>query len=131
MGTFTVPIEVGDLEGGNFAAMDALVDTGATYSLVPSDVLAELNVLSHETDCFSLADEGVVEYHLGYARLRFERREIIALVIFAPEGSTPLLGTTALEDTRLGVDPINERLISITGLLEEATSGNGQLPAGH
>ena len=130
MGTFTVPIEVGDLEGNNFAAMDALVDTGATYSMVPRDVLAELNVSSHETDYFSLADDSIVEYHLGYARLRFQQREVIAIVIFALEGSTPLLGVTTLERVGFGVDPVHERLVPVTGLLEQPYDGNGQFPAG-
>ena len=120
MGTFTVPIEVGDLEGGNFAAMNALVDTGATYSMVPRDVLDKVGVLSHETCQFLLPDDSLVERDLGYARFRFERREVIAIAIFALEGSTPLLGKTALENARLGVDPVNEYLVPVMGLLKQA-----------
>ena len=130
MGTFTVPIEVGNLEGNRFVAMDALVDTGAIYCMVPRDLLAEVGVLSDERDHFSLADDSMVELDLGYSRIRFEQRRVIAQVIFAPEGSMPLLGATALENARLAVDPVNKRLVPIIGLLKPASGGNGQFPAG-
>lgn len=33
MGTLSVPIEVGAPSGGQFVQVDALVDTGATYTV--------------------------------------------------------------------------------------------------
>ncbi len=36
MGIFNVPIEVGDPEGGRFERVEALVDTGATFTIVPA-----------------------------------------------------------------------------------------------
>ena len=57
MGTFTVPIEVGDLEDSRFVAMDAL---------------------------------------------------------------SPLLGKTAPENARLGVDAVSDVLIPVMGLLKQA-----------
>ena len=120
MGTFTVPIEVGDLKGNLFLAMNALVDANATiYSMVPRDSLDQVGVTIHETREFALPDDSLVECDLGYARFRFEQREVIALVIFAPEGSTPLLGKTALENARLGIDPVNELLVPVRGLLKQ------------
>ena len=120
MGTFAVPIEVGDLEGNLFLAMNALVDANATiYSMVPRDSLDQVGVTIHETREFALPDDSLVECDLGYARFRFEQREVIALVIFAPEGSTPLLGKAALENARLGIDPVNELLVPVRGLLKQ------------
>lgn len=36
MGTFSVLIEVGNPGGNRFEGLEALVDTGATYTVVPS-----------------------------------------------------------------------------------------------
>ena len=44
MGVFSTPIEVGDSEGTRFEWFDALVDTGATYTMLPSSVLEDLGV---------------------------------------------------------------------------------------
>ena len=120
MGTFTIRLEIGDLPGTLFGAADALVDTGAIYTLIPQDMLARLDVEQREIRQFALADESIVEYGLGYATLRFEEREVIAPIVFAPEGTMPLLGVTTLEIAGLGVDPVNERLIPVMGLLKPA-----------
>ena len=131
MGTFTVPIEVGDLKGNLFLAMNALVDANATiYSMVPRDSLDQVGVTIHETREFALPDDSLVECDLGYARFRFEQREVIALVIFAPEGTMPLLGVTTLENIGVGVGPVHERLVPVLGLLRRAYDGNGQFSAG-
>ena len=121
MGRFTIPIQVSNLDGTHFLEMDALVDTSRPiYSMAPRDVLDKVGVLSHETCQFTLPDDSLVDCDLGYARFRFEQREVIALVIFAPDGSTPLLGKSALENAQLGVDPANECLVPKMGLLKQA-----------
>ncbi|MFQ5880385.1 MAG: aspartyl protease family protein, partial [Dehalococcoidia bacterium] len=47
MGTFRVTIEVGDPQGERFEAVEALVDTGATYSVAPRSLLERLGVRPH------------------------------------------------------------------------------------
>ena len=54
---------------------------------------------------------------IGYARLRFEGKEIITQVLFNDEGTPPLLGAMALEGAYLGVDPVAKRLIPVRGLM--------------
>ena len=120
MGTFLIPIQVGDLARSRFLTMDAMVDTGAVYTLIPEDKRDGLTLESEQTREFFLADESVVEYAVGYARIRFEQAEVIAPVIIGAEGSTPLLGATALENALLAVDPFHERLISVRGSLRSA-----------
>ena len=44
MGVFSVPIEIGDPWRNRFERLDALVDTGATFTLVPASLLDELGV---------------------------------------------------------------------------------------
>ena len=118
MGTFTVSLGVADLQGQQFIELEALVDTGATYTSIPEDVLERLGVEVRETRPFELADDRVVEYPMGYATMRVDDREVIALVVFGPPGTAPLFGATTLATARLGVDPINQRLIPVTALLK-------------
>ena len=118
MGTFTVPLQVGDLADQEFVEVKALVDTGATYTSIPQNILTQLGIDIRESRSFELAAERVIEYPVGYASMRLEQREIIAMVVFAPEGTASLLGATALETAGLGVDPIHQRLVPVPALLK-------------
>ena len=44
MGTFTQPIEIASAAGQPSIRLEALVDTGATYLMVPSPILESLGV---------------------------------------------------------------------------------------
>ena len=118
MGTFTVFLHVGNLAGLHFAEVEALVDTAATYTSVPTNILAASGIEIREHRSFELADDRVVEYPVGYASIRLEDREIIALVVFAPEGTAALLGATTLETAGLAVDPLHQRLVPVPALLK-------------
>ncbi len=118
MGTFTVPLQVGDLAEQQFIPVEALVDAGVAYTSIPENTLNELNIEIRESRSFELADDRVVEYPIGYARIRLEDREIIAPVVFAPQGTGALLGATTLETASLAVDPIHQRLIPVPALLK-------------
>src|ERR1041384_4547645 len=56
VGHFRVAIEVGRGDGGALAAVDASVDTGATFTWIPRDVLAGTGVAPTEERPFVLAD---------------------------------------------------------------------------
>ena len=77
MGTFTVPIQVGDLAGQNFVSMEALVDTGSTYTVLPKEVLDQLGIEPEGQRSFELADDRLVEYSIGYARMRLGEDQTI------------------------------------------------------
>jgi clan AA aspartic protease len=111
VGTFTIPIEVGDLAGTQFVRVTALVDTGSTYTIVPGPILHRLGVPIKETHPCEMADNRIMEYPIGYATVRLNGREVIALVVFAPENSSPLIGATTLELAGLAVDPVHRRLV--------------------
>ncbi len=118
MGTFTVSMQVGDLAGQQFIEIDAIVDTGATYTVLPEDVLDQLGVEREGHRRFELGDDRIVEYAIGYARMRLGGDQSIVLVVFGPEGTSPLLGATALEHMSLAVDPVHQRLIPVPALLK-------------
>ena len=118
LGTFSVQIQVGDLAGGQFVHVEALVDTGSSDTVLPRDILERLGIQAVDRFPYSLADETVVEYDVGEARLRLDDRERTTQVVFGPEGITPLLGATTLQLFHLGVDPLQERLVPVRGLLK-------------
>lgn len=120
MGTFRVVIEIGDAAGERWEMVEALVDTGATYTSVPAPLLRRLGVTPHARDTFVLADGRRVERDIGQAWIRVSDRVVVTLYVFADPDATPLLGAYALEGLRLAPDPVGRRLVPIPGLLMES-----------
>ena len=118
MDTFTHLIHIVNLSGGEFAEVEALVDTGTTYTSLPAGVLNRLSVEQEGYRRFELADNRIVEYPIGYVRVQLNGNEAIVLVVFAPEDTSPLIGATTLENLSLGVDPVNQRLVPVPALMK-------------
>jgi clan AA aspartic protease len=116
MGTFNVELGVADRFRERYVTVDALVDTGATYTALPESILENLRIEREETRRFRLGDNRTIEYSVGETRLRLEGREFTAVVIFAPDEASPLVGMTTLEMFGLGVDPVEEKLVPVMAL---------------
>ncbi len=117
MGTFYISIDLGDEQGANWRALDALVETGASSTFIPASVLEELGVRPVSTERFRFAQGEVKELPVGYTWIRFAGKELITQVIFNAEGTSPLLGALALEGAYMAVDPVCQRLVAVEGLL--------------
>ena len=117
MGTFSVDVEIGDPEGREFVVVNALVDTGATYTALPESLLQGLGVLPRASRRFRLADGRVMRLPLGATIMRLAAEEMPVPVIFAPEDARPLLGATALEAFSLMADPNEGGLVPVDALL--------------
>lgn len=117
MGTFAVEIGIATLDRRQYRAVEAMVDTGATYVSLPASLLRDIGVMPHERRTFVLADGSRIELDVGWAWVRLEEREAPTLVIFGAEGASPLLGAVALETFGLAVDPVGRRLIRVPGYL--------------
>ena len=121
MAIFSIPIAVGNLAGTQFAEMEAQVDADAspnpTHSAIPGDTLAALGVEVADRVSFETGGGVVTEYPIGYATIRLAGQEVIATVIFAPEGAPPRVGMTTLGNAHLAPDPAGQRLISVKGRL--------------
>lgn len=119
MGTFRHPVEVAATETGPFVAVDALVDTGATYSLFPRTLLSSLGVVPHDRAEFLLADGRSIARELAtvVSRLNGRTRHVLCIV---GEDESALIGATTLELFGLMADPVNRRLtrapLYLTGL---------------
>ena len=116
VGTFYVTIQIADRFRERYAHVEAMVDTGSSYSSLPESLLEELGIEREENRQFELADNRIVEYSLGETRVRIDDREKTAPVMFAPDDTTPLVGATTLEILGLGVDPLAEMLVPVNAL---------------
>ncbi len=116
MSTFTAPVEIGDSEGRTWAQIDAIVDTGSTYTWVPRDILDSLGVRARFRREFETADQRVVTRDLAITMSRLNGQEMPTIVVFADEGGVPLLGAYTLGGFGLAADPVNGRLIPVRAL---------------
>lgn len=117
MSTFRHPIEVGDPLGEQFERVEALVDTGATFTVVPGSVLRRLGVASQEKIKFRLADDPVMEREVGETQVRVNGRLLATVVVFGDDAATPLFGVYTLDRALLAVDPVRQRLVPTEALL--------------
>lgn len=117
MGTFHITLAVGDPQGESYVPVEALVDTGATYTMLPASMLQNLGVVPHDRAEFELADGNVAEMDIGRTWVRIDGRSEIVPIIFGEEGTIALLGAVTLEIFRLGVDLVRQELIPVRGLV--------------
>ena len=92
----SVSMEVGNVYNGESVTVDALVDTGASYTVLGRDLLEGLGIQPVERERFQLGDDRFVVYELGDAWLRLEGKRRLATVIFGPPGASPLVGSDTL-----------------------------------
>ena len=111
METFYHPIQIFSPDGDSSEAIDALVDTGASFSQIPAATLRCLGIFPTGTAQAELADGRVVDDAIAEAKIRIQGRDTHTWITFGPEGAAPLLGAHALEGVRLAADPSGRRLI--------------------
>ena len=78
----TVPLEVADLEGRHFETVEAMVDSGATYTTLPTSIIERLRVVPHSVRRFVLAYDSSVERGFGRTWMRLDGSEDISPVVF-------------------------------------------------
>jgi clan AA aspartic protease len=87
-----------------------LVDSGATDTMAPASELVRIGITPVGTKIYELADGTRHEYSYGFARVELMGMPAVEHVIFAPEGTEPLLGVTVLEHLGLVLDPVTQSL---------------------
>ena len=115
IGPFYIEISLGDERGERWRVMDALVDTGVSITSAPSSVLRDLGVRPVETERFRFGQGEVREMPIGQTWIRFAGKELITQVLFNEEGTFVLLGALALEGAFLGVNPVEQKVVPVTG----------------
>lgn len=87
-------MEVGDPQGTRYEPVNVLVyenlaDSGATYNILPSSMLARLNVRPTERGSFVIADGSRITRDMGETRVRLDGREYTVPVIFGEDHTQP------------------------------------------
>ncbi len=124
MGTFAVALGVGDPQGRRYEEVEAMVDSGAAYTVLPASILEDVGVEPHEDRGFVLADGGRLERGFGRTWLSLDGRQEVSPVVFWDEDSLPLLGAVTLEIFGLCIDPVNGRLTSVEAFMLAADASD-------
>ncbi len=111
MGIFEVSLGVRGKNGGGPVEVLAMVDTGATDTVIPPSILMEVGVEVEARRRFTLADGSHVELGVGEARLSLNNQEWTCPVVFGTDEEQVLLGATTLEIFNLMVDPVLGELV--------------------
>ena len=117
MGTFTVRLGVNNGNGGDTQWVEALVDTGATFTVLPASMLRRhvgVQPTAHLEFTFATGERKLLP--VGEAHLSVEDREATSRVVFGEEDQY-LLGATTLQVLGLIPDTSSHRLIHAPTLL--------------
>ena len=111
MGVFDWPIRVSSSDDARSLDIDAIVDTGATYTALPTGVLELLGIVPTRRHTFEMADGRCRVMDVGSARITINGATGVTPVVFGPEGTDALLGAVTLQELALAVDSSRETLV--------------------
>ncbi len=118
MGITTLKLKVGNpSKPRTTETVEFMVDSGAIYSVVPSEILDRLSIKPHSFKEFRLADGSKIVRKIGVALFKYGDQIGGADVIFGESEDSTLLGAFTLEALGLGLDPIRRRLIPLPMML--------------
>ena len=98
------------LEDVRRISLRSLVDTGATYPVLPEDIVEKLGLPIHG-EAEAETATGRERIKLALAIIQIEDRFAASYVIVRPRDTTPLIGVVALEQMGYRVDPATGKLV--------------------
>lgn len=111
MGLVFLEVEVGNpADPSQMEKVEFLIDSGAVYSVVPSQTLKRLGIKPLAEEEFRLANGEKIRRKKGVAIFRYGERIGGADVIFGEEDDATLLGALTLEALGLALDPLKREL---------------------
>lgn len=122
MGLTMLQLEVGNPANPDVTiGVEFLIDSGATYSVVPTPVLEQLGIRPLQEQEFRLADGTAIRRNTGGALFKYGERIGLANVIFGEPGDSTLLGVLTLEALGYALDPLRRELRPLPMLLGAET----------
>ncbi len=117
MGFIRVDVEVSNPANPDVReSARVLVDTGAMFSVLPSDMLDRLGVRRRSGRRFP-GFGGVITRDTGTVNMGYEDAEEGVTVVFGAAEDPPIMGVTTLESLGFEVDPVEEKLNRVEMLL--------------
>ena len=110
MGAFICPAQIASMDG-DWREIEATVDAGATYTVLPAGLLRELGVAVTRHDVLETDGGGRREMAMGRVWITINGVTEVTPVVFGPDGAAPMLGTMTLRILALDVDRVGERLV--------------------
>lgn len=113
---------------GLTVATELLVDTGATFLVLPRVMAERLELRPTRRAAIQIAGGREETWPLGEIRLTIDDVEVTTPCLVAPEGPA-LLGAVALESLLLAVDPVAKRLVPVKGFAGTTARRRGSAQA--
>jgi len=118
MGTFSVPARLANPQRPEQdIVVDLLVDTGATWTVLPEETVRQLGLTAARQRTVTLASGERVTYPIGQVAIQLNGEELITVFLAGPPGGLTLLGAVTLEEFGLAPDPVRKILVPVAGLL--------------
>lgn len=118
MGVFKIHVKVFNLhEEDRAREIELVVDSGATYPVIPIEFATELGIRVRTRRTFTLADGRRIERGLARAGLSYDGRSTACMVVLGEGDDVALLGAHALEGLGYEVDPVAKTLRPATQFL--------------
>ncbi len=109
MGLVHIDLEVSS-EGGARATVRFLVDSGATYSLLPEAVWRLLSLVPKRALDFTLVDGTIIRRQVSECRFIYQGIDAFSPVILGEPNDEGLLGAVTLENLGLVLNPFERTL---------------------
>ena len=111
VGTFSVDFVIRNRDTAQARELTGVVDTGASFTVVPAHILDELGIEREETKLFSFADGSRRELPIALVEMELQGQRGNAHVVFGPDDRKTLIGALALGNFALAADAKYRRLI--------------------
>ena len=122
MGTFSVSASlVNPQRPEQRLTLDLLVDTGATWTMLPEEIVRRLGLSAARQRAVTLASGERVTYPAGQVAIELDREQLITVFLEGPPGCLALLGAVTLEEFGLAPDPVRKTLVPVGGLLARSS----------
>ncbi len=115
MGLTIITGKVG--KGKKVVEVDFLVDSGATYTLLPEKAWKKLNLKPFEKLKFTLADSTIITRQISEVWLEYGGRGRTVQVILGEKNDEALLGALTLESLGLVLNPFTRELMPMKLML--------------
>jgi len=109
MGHVYVTAKISNLGRTKGKEVEALVDTGATLTVVPQEIATELGLEQISREEVETG-AGIIELSRSVARISINGKEAVQEVLMSDIINKVLIGTVTLETLALSVDPLTGKL---------------------